>query len=73
MSLLASAISGFAGSRVIQLVVASLFTVVAYPVVALTEMLLYYDVRIRSEGFDLERMVTSLAGAPAPSTVPPAS
>ena len=73
VSLLASAFTGFAGSRVIQLVVASLFTVVAYPVVALTEMLLYYDVRIRSEGFDLERMVTSLAGAPAPPPVPPAT
>ena len=73
VGLLAGLFSGFAGSRVVQLVVSSLFTVVAYPVIALTEMLLYYDVRIRAEGFDLERMAFSLDGAPAPlPSAPPA-
>ena len=36
-----------------------------YPVVAITEALLYYDARIQSEGLDIELMTSALAsGAP---------
>ncbi|MFI5312162.1 MAG: hypothetical protein ACHQQ3_13060 [Gemmatimonadales bacterium] len=59
-----SAFSVLFGSRVIALVISTAFTIVAYPVFALTQMLLYYDARIRGEGFDLERMADAL-GAPA--------
>ena len=40
------------------------FQIVAYPVVGLTGMLLYYDCRIRGEGFDIERMAASHGGRP---------
>jgi len=52
-------------SVVLTLVISSAFTIVAYPVIGLTEMLLYYDMRIRGEGFDLEQMAGALDG-PAP-------
>jgi len=51
-------------STVLQLVISTVYTIVAYPVFALVQMLLYYDTRIRGEGFDLEQM-TSALGAPA--------
>jgi hypothetical protein len=54
---------GVAKSQVLSLVVMSAFTIAAYPVVALTNMVLYYDCRIRGEGFDIERMAASLGGA----------
>jgi hypothetical protein len=45
-------------------------SVIAYPLVPITGTLLYYDVRIRREGFDIEVMsadLESLAASPAPS------
>ena len=51
-------------SSALLVVVSTAFTVVAYPVVALTEMVLYYDARIRGEGFDLERMADALDPQP---------
>lgn len=62
---------GVAKSPVLTIVMTSAFTIVAYPVVALTNMVLYYDCRIRGEGFDIERMATALGGpggVPSPST-----
>jgi hypothetical protein len=42
-------------------------TIMVYPVVAITEALLYYDTRIKSEGLDIELMAGALdAPAPAP-------
>jgi hypothetical protein len=46
-------------------VVSALVTVVAYPVVAIVEVLLYYDARVRQEGYDIEVMAESLPGSPA--------
>jgi hypothetical protein len=51
-------------STVLALVISTVFTIVAFPVIGLTEMLLYYDMRIRGEGFDLEQMAGAL-DAPA--------
>jgi hypothetical protein len=34
-----------------------------YPVVAITEALLYYDTRIKSEGLDIELLAEALEGA----------
>lgn len=54
---------GTAKSQVLTIVVTSAYTIAAYPVVALTNMVLYYDCRIRGEGFDIERMAASLGAA----------
>lgn len=53
------------GSETLSLVVQSLFMVVAYPIVGLLTMLLYYDARIRGEGFDVEHLSRTLAAPPA--------
>jgi hypothetical protein len=53
---------GVAKSQVLSVVMMTAFTIAAYPVVALTNMVLYYDCRIRGEGFDIERMAASLGG-----------
>jgi hypothetical protein len=55
-------------SAVVTIVLTSAFQVVVYPVIALAYMLLYYDCRIRSEGFDIEQMAASMGfdQGPAP-------
>ena len=53
------------GSPVVSTVISTIVTIAIYPILALTEMVLYYDTRIRAEGFDLERMAADLG-----STVP---
>jgi hypothetical protein len=47
---------------ILQAVVTALFTILVYPVVAITEALLYFDTRIRNEGFDIELMAGALDG-----------
>lgn len=62
-----SLVGNLTGSPVLEIIIGTAFQVVAYPVVALTGMMLYYDCRIRGEGFDIERMAASLdmgSGAP---------
>lgn len=44
----------------------ALYTVVAYPLIGITQVVLYYDTRIRNEGFDIEMMTGALA-TPAPA------
>ena len=41
----------------------SVVSIVTYPLVPITATLLYYDVRIRREGFDIEFMSAGLSGA----------
>jgi hypothetical protein len=53
-------------SPVLTIIGATVFSIVAYPIVALTGMLLYYDCRIRGEGFDIEWMASSMARADTP-------
>lgn len=48
------------GSLVVTVLASSLFNVFAYPVVNLVTTVLYYDCRIRNEGFDLEHMTSAL-------------
>lgn len=50
---------------VVSLVIQNLYTIVAYPVVGLLTMLVYYDARIRAEGFDVEHMARTLGTSPA--------
>jgi hypothetical protein len=55
------------GNPVIQLVVQSLLGVVSAPILNLVVMVLYYDARIRAEGFDVEHMAQSLGTSPVAS------
>lgn len=64
LSMGVAAITAVTQSTVLQLVISTVYTIVAYPVFALAQMLLYYDARIRGEGFDLEQMASAL-GTPA--------
>jgi hypothetical protein len=61
------------GPPVIAFLVDQAATVLAYPIIAVIATLLYYDARIRKEGFDIEVMASEL-GMPAniDSTAPPA-
>jgi hypothetical protein len=43
-------------------VVGALFTVLTYPLVAVAQTLLYYDLRIRKEGYDIELMAQQMGG-----------
>ncbi|HTK47372.1 MAG TPA: hypothetical protein VL328_05245 [Gemmatimonadaceae bacterium] len=52
-------------NMLVEAIITAVFTVMVYPVVAITGTLLYYDCRIRSEGLDIELMAGSLdASAP---------
>lgn len=49
--------------------ISSLVYIVAYPLVPITATLLYYDIRIRQEGFDIEVMMTAdVEAVPGPAT-----
>ena len=50
----------FIGSTILLVLVSSLFNLFAYPIINLVVMVLYYDVRIRAEGFDLEHMAQAM-------------
>jgi hypothetical protein len=59
VSLVAQLFGTIAGSVILQ----ALYTVLAYPLIGITQMILYYDTRIRAEGFDIEVMTGAL-GSP---------
>jgi hypothetical protein len=60
-------VAAIAHSTVVLIVLTTAFQIVAAPVIGLTDMLLYYDCRIRGEGFDIERMTASMdAGRTSP-------
>ena len=59
VTLVAQLFGTVAGSVIMQ----ALYTVVAYPLIGITQMILYYDTRIRAEGFDIEVMTGAL-GSP---------
>lgn len=56
VALVAQLLGTVAGSVIVQ----ALYTVVAYPLIGITQMILYYDTRIRAEGFDIEVMTGAL-------------
>jgi hypothetical protein len=63
-------LSGLFGSFILRLVFTTCLSVVIYPMLGITEALLYYDTRIRREGFDVEYMASVAAAhppVPAPS------
>lgn len=49
-------------TRTIAEIVAGVITVAIYPLIAVVSTLLYYDLRVRKEGFDLEVMSRELGG-----------
>lgn len=53
-------LAALTGSTVVTLVAVTAYTIVAYPVLGLTYMVLYYDCRIRREGFDIQEMAASM-------------
>jgi len=57
-------VAAFTGSNVVQAVAGATYTMLVYPVIAITECLLYYDARIQSEGLDIELMTRELGAAP---------
>jgi hypothetical protein len=59
------------GSLVMQVIVMAVFTIIGYPVVAITGTVLYYDLRIRSEGLDIELMAGALESAPSREAAAP--
>jgi len=64
---------GFAAQTLLQhpvLVAAAGFviTIVSYPVVALAQTILYYDLRIRAEGYDVQLMSDRLASQAVPAS-----
>lgn len=56
-------------SEVIRLLLQTCAAVLVYPLVGITETLLYYDIRIRREGFDIEYLAAA-ASAPQPAEQP---
>jgi membrane-anchored glycerophosphoryl diester phosphodiesterase (GDPDase) len=63
-SLAIGVIALLAGNVAVTVVAQTLYTVVAYPLIGITQMILYYDARIRAEGFDIEVMAGSLGAPP---------
>ena len=52
------------GNLIFQSLVGAVVTIMVYPVVAITQALLYYDTRIKSEGLDIELMAGALESLP---------
>jgi hypothetical protein len=51
------------GNLMVQAIVTAVYTILVYPVIAITEALLYYDARIKSEGLDIQLMAGALDAA----------
>jgi hypothetical protein len=47
-------------SKVITNVLATALTIVVYPIIPITETLLYFDARVRNEGFDVEYLASAV-------------
>lgn len=63
-----SLVAALFGNFVISTIMSAAVTVLVYPVVAITETVLYYDARIQSEGLDIELMAGALEPAPRAAT-----
>jgi hypothetical protein len=51
--------------RTLQYLVSGVANILIYPLLGITEALIYYDVRIRKEGFDIEMMAAQTAASSA--------
>jgi len=68
VSVVSGIVAAITGSFAVSTALQSLFTVLGYPLIGITQVILYYDARIRSEGFDIELMASAL-DASAPTVV----
>jgi hypothetical protein len=59
------------GPSMIRFLLGQSVTVIAYPVLSVIATLLYYDARIRKEGFDIEVMAAELGMPSAAAAEPP--
>ena len=59
----ATLLAGEFGSRIVQQIVGMVMSVILTPIYVASLVALYYDLRIRKEGFDLELMASELATA----------
>jgi hypothetical protein len=59
------------GGAVVQAIITAIYTIMVYPVVGITEAVLYYDTRIKSEGLDIELMASALDVAPPRESAAP--
>ena len=55
------------GDSAAALIIQQLPPVLFYPIVSVVTTLIYYDLRVRKEAFDLEMMANELGAAPAPA------
>jgi hypothetical protein len=53
-------VAAMTGSMVISTILTVVVSIVAYPMFAIVEMLLYYDSRVRNEGYDIEMMAEAI-------------
>jgi hypothetical protein len=51
-------------SQIVQQVIATIVGCLVYPIVGIIETMLYYDIRIRREGFDIEYLASAAAVPP---------
>jgi hypothetical protein len=56
-------IVGIVPNIITQRVLSTLVQIVVYPLVGISDALLYYDARIRREGFDIEMLAAATSGA----------
>ena len=61
------------GAEVVETFVDYIARALTTPLLSIPFTLLYYDSRIRTEGFDLEMMAQNLGGAPSPPSPAPAA
>jgi len=60
---------GLQPSKVVTNVLATAVTIIVYPILGITETVLYFDTRIRNEGFDVEYLASAVTDT-APTTGP---
>lgn len=65
VAIVVSLIGLFTRNAVVTLLLNTLVQMIAYPILSLTYVVLYYDARIRNEGYDLEVLQASLEPARA--------
>jgi hypothetical protein len=56
-------VAALVGGGILFTLITTVATVVIYPVIGIMEMVLYYDSRIRAEGYDVELMANALGTA----------
>jgi hypothetical protein len=56
----AALLVGVISATIVRAVISTLLTTVLFPFFGIAETLLYYDARIRKEGFDVEHLAAAL-------------